>query len=152
MAKKLTQKQLDGMFKAYCEKQSEHYVSQKCAISRNTVRKYKRLEGWDARLVGIQQKAQEKQDDNLAKILADNLKYVKYAKGKIIELMQVGGAISKNPVSDLDKMIRLELLLRGEADSRSEVIDRKLKDVPTEMLLKMQKELIDGNASRGFTD
>jgi len=146
MAKRLQQKKIDQMFKVWVERQSVQYVSRKCSVSPTTVRRYKRLEDWDGRLAGIQQKAQAKQDDNLAKTLADNLKFVKYAKGKVIELMQAGGAVSKNPVSDLDKMIRLELLLRGEADSRTDKVrNNELKDIPTEELIRMQKALKEIN-------
>ena len=116
MAKKLTQKKLDSMFEAYCEKQSVRYVSRKCRCSHVTARKYRDKFDWNNRVERIRQKAQVKQDDNLATVLADNLKFVNYAKGKVIELMQGGGGVSKNPVSDLDKMIRLEMLLRGGVD------------------------------------
>ena len=153
MAKKLSQKTLDKMFKAYCERQSVHYVSKKYTVSRNTVDKYKRLQNWDGRLAKIQQKAQEKQDDNLAKVLADNLRFVKYAKGKVIELMQAGGQVSRTPVSDLDKMIRLELSLMGQVDSRAETVrNNELKDVPTEELIRMQKALkeINDNEKRSI--
>jgi len=148
MAKKLTQKQLNGMFKAYCEKQSEHYVSQKCTISRNTVRKYKRLEDWDTRIAVIQQKAQEKQDETLAEFYGRRIKDIEGVVEKVLTLIEIG-RVTNDPASTLVKLVKAELLLRGEADSRSEVIDRKLKDVPTDMLLKMQKELIKGNGHLG---
>ena len=90
MAKKLTQKKLNAMSKVYCEKQSIEYIARKCRVSHTTARKYKRFNDWDGRLVGIQQKAQEKQDDNLAESLANNLKVVMFAKGKILELVQSG--------------------------------------------------------------
>ena len=141
MAKKLTQKKLNSMFKAYCEKQSVRYVSRKCRCSHVTARKYRDLQGWDNRVAQIQHKAQEKQDESLADSLAQNLKVVQFAKDKILELIQAGGQVSKSPAADLDKMIRLELLLRGEADSRIETKETGLKDVSTEKLLKMQKRL-----------
>jgi len=142
MSKRLTQKKLDQLFKVYCEKQSSQYVSKKCAISRTTVDKYKRLEDWDGRLAKVQQKAREKQDDNLADFLGERMKYANFFVGKILEMVQAGGQVSKNPAADLDKMIRLELLLRGEADSRQETKETGLKDVSTEELLKMRNKLI----------
>ncbi len=146
MAKRLQQQKIDQMFKVWVERQSVEYVSRKCSVSPTTVRRYKRLHDWDSRLKSIQQKAQAKQDDNLAKVLSDNLKFVKYAKGKVIELMQAGGTVSKNPVSDLDKMIRLELLLRGEADLRTDKVrNNELKNVPTEELIRMKKALEEAN-------
>jgi len=117
-------------------------VSKKCTVSRNTVSKYRKLCNWELRLAKIQEKAQEKQDENLAKILANNLKFVKYAKGKVIELMQRSTQVSRTPVSDLDKIIRLELLLIGEAASRARTVQsNELKDVPTEELIKMREIL-----------
>lgn len=133
------------MFKAYCEKQSILYVSKKCSVSPRTVRKYRKVHEWDKRLAEIQKKAQEKTDDNLARALAQNIKYVQYAKGKVMELMQSGMVVSSNPVADLDKMIRLELLLRGEADSRTENVNTELQNMSTEELLKL-KEKIQNNA------
>jgi len=128
------------------ERQSVNFVAKKCKVSHTTVEKYRKLHDWDGRLAGVQQKAQEKQDENLATTIAQNLKVVQFAKGKIIELIQAGVQICKNPARDLMEVIKTELLLRGEADSRTEIVDRKLKDVPTEKLLKMKDSL--NNASR----
>ena len=141
MAKKLSQKQLDKMFKTFCERQSVRYVARICSISPVTARKYRDLEHWNNRVAEVKRKARERQDESLAGHLANNLKVVQFAKGKILELIQVGGRISNNPVADLDKMIRLELLLRGEVDSRTEIVDSGLKDVSTEELLIMRRRL-----------
>jgi len=156
MAKKLSQKKLDEMFKLWVERQSLQYISRKCSVARTTVRKYMKKQDWAGRLEEIQKKAVEKQDEGLVSALAANLKIVTYAKGKIVELIMAGDRVSKTPASDLDKMIRLELLLRGEADSRSETITNDLRDVPTNELLEMQKELhrrgsrsMDGDGDTG---
>ncbi len=132
MSKKLTQKKIDSMFKWYVERQSVLYVSRKCRVSPTTVKKYRRMQEWDNRLKGIQEKAQEKQDDTMADCLAANLKYVQFAKGKILEVITTVGMGTTNPMSDLDKAIRLELLLRGGEDRRSEIIIKlpeELKDM-----------------------
>ena len=148
MSKKLTQKKLDSLFACYCEKQSVNNVAKTCKVSHTTVKKYKILLEWDKRLKGVQEKAIEKQDNSLAESIAENLKYVQFVKAKIIELItQKDGVIkSTNTMADLDRAIRLELLLRGEADSRVENLDGKLKNVSTDELVKMRKQL-EKNAS-----
>ena len=130
------------MFRFWLERQSIQFVARKCTVSRDTVRKYKHRQNWDGRLAKIRQEAQEKQDDSLAKVLADNLKFAKYAKGKVLELMQVGAPISRSPISDLDRLIRLELLLLGYSDSRPpEGYNNDLRHIPTQELLRMKREL-----------
>jgi len=140
VAKKLTQKKLDTMFKVWVERQSVNFVAKKCKVSHTTIEKYMELQDWVGRLAAVQLKAQAKQDDNLANSLAENLKIVQFAKDKIVKLIK-RGQITKKPAADLDKMIRLELLLRGEADSRPELVDNRLKDISTETLLIMQRKL-----------
>jgi hypothetical protein len=50
MANKLTDQKIDEMWSAYLEKQSAHYVSQKCQVSRKTVARYRRIGDWDERV------------------------------------------------------------------------------------------------------
>jgi len=57
MSKHLSQKQIDEMFLAYQEKQTVHYVSEKCHLSRQTVRRYRDEGKWDERLAEINEKA-----------------------------------------------------------------------------------------------
>lgn len=132
MSKKLTQKKIDSMFKWYVERQSVLYVSRKCRVSPTTVKKYRKVQEWDKRLKRVQQKAQEKQDESMSDSIAQNLKYVRFAKAKILEVITTSGMGTTNPMTDLDKAIRLELLLSGGEDSRSEIIIKlpeELKDI-----------------------
>ena len=152
MAVKITQTKLDEMFAAYCEKQSIEYVARKCKVSHTTARRYKRFWGWDEKLIKAQQKASDKQVDTIAKMMADNIKMVNTAKnvysaslvGKI-KCPHCNGVIPVPKLEpkfiDLDKLIRLELLLRGQADARMEVIDKNLMDMSTEQLLRLREEL-----------
>ncbi len=143
MPKGLSQKKLDKLFACYCEKQSVNNVAKVCKVSHTTVKKYKILLDWDSRIKDVQAKAIEKGNISLADSIAKNLTYVEFIKGKLVELLVNEKNIFKstNVVNDLDKAIRLELLLRGEADSRMELKDDKFKNISTKQLLKLRKDL-----------
>lgn len=141
MAKGLSRKKLEQLFAAYVERQSIRNVAKVCNVSHTTVRKYRDKLGWDQRLKDVQAKAVEKGNNTLADSIAKNLEYVQFVKGKIMENIMVKGVGGTNPVNDLDKAIRLELLLRGEADSKTEVVSAELKAMSTEELLEMRKNL-----------
>lgn len=142
MSKKLSQNKLDQMFKAYIEKQSVQFVSRKCSVSPTTVTRYKRLQDWDGRLGAIQRKAQEKQDDNLATLIANNMKYLKFTKSKLMTVIKDCDVISKNPVSDFDRLVRLELYLMGEVESRTAITETSgLEHLSIDELLELKKKL-----------
>lgn len=143
MANKLTQKKIDKMFRAYCEKQTAFFVAKKCRVSETTAKKYIKKEKWAERLLVVKQKAIEKQDEHISDIIAENLKHVRFVKDEIIESIKNGNAASKNPAADLDKIIRLELLLVGESDSRIELKDSPLIAIDDMNLsLQVRKELL----------
>lgn len=86
-----------------------------------TVRKYRDREGWDQRRAEIVRKANEKADKKQVSLLAENMKIVRFAKSKIVDQIKAieqGKEVSKTPVGDLDKLIRLEEFLQGRPDSR----------------------------------
>ena len=149
MPNTLPQKKLDEMFAAYVGKQSILHVANKCAVSRDTVRKYKNRLDWDARLKDVQQLAVEKGNGDLAESIAANLKYVEFVKAKLLEEVTAIGIKSTNTIADLDKAIRVELLLRGEADSRPETKTTKSKDKKElkELLKQKKKQLKDFNSN-----
>jgi len=143
MAKKLSQRKLDSMFKVYCERQSIEFISRKCRVSPVTVRKYRRLENWDERIVEVKSRAREKQNETLADLLANNLETVQFCKDKLIEKIEAGTVnLARQPIIDLDRLIRLELLLSGEVDSRREVVSDELRGLTTEQLFKLKKKLL----------
>jgi len=143
MAKKLTQKKIDKMFKAYCERQTAFFVAKKCHISVTTAKKYIKKEKWAERVLIVKQKAIEKQDEHISDIIADNLKCVRFVKDEILENIKNGKIASRNPASDLDKIIRLELLLVGESDSRIEIKDSPLIAIDDmNLTLQVRKELL----------
>lgn len=142
MANKLSDKKIKKMFNAFCEKESNSYVSKKCKVSTTTVRRYRNSHNWDERIEEIKKKARQKEDEKRADYLAENIKTVRFAKSKVLKAMQAGEV--KLTGADLDRYIRLELFLRGEADSRPEFVNKELQQLSTEKLLEM-KERLEGS-------
>lgn len=142
MAKRLSAKKLEEMFKAYCERPSLQYVSRKCKVSHVTARKYRKSEDWEARMLKIQQKANDRVDDNIAKTLSNDIKIVQLAKSRAVHTLRETKQLdAKNIVGDLNTLIRLELFLRGENESRTEVVTGGLEEKSLEDLLAMKKQL-----------
>lgn len=140
--KKLTQTKRDEMFAAWVERPSIRHVAQKCGISTTTVRRYIEWDKWTERFDNIQAKARKKADTSIAKAIADNLVLVRYAKAQVTAAIQNRkDAASKFPINDLDKLVRLENLLMGEADSRPELANSELAGFTTEQLLELRKRL-----------
>lgn len=54
----LAETDIEALWKAFLEHQSVYYVAKKCKVAPTTVRKYRRLRDWDARLQSIRQQAQ----------------------------------------------------------------------------------------------
>lgn len=99
-------------------------ISRKCRVSHTTVRKYRRKERWDNRRDDIIRKAQEKADKKQVSLLAENMKHVQVAKSKLMDQINAvvkNAELSKTPISDLDKLIRLEEFLHGRPDSRQQI-------------------------------
>jgi hypothetical protein len=53
----LAETEIEALWKAVLEHQSVYYVAKRCKVAPATVRKYRRLRAWDARLQQIQAKA-----------------------------------------------------------------------------------------------
>lgn len=51
------------MWLAWQEKQTPNYVSRKCGISYQTVKRYRELDRWDERILKLQERAAKKADD-----------------------------------------------------------------------------------------
>ena len=89
-SKRITLQKAGQMFGVWCESQSIQFVSSECAVHRDTVRRYRERDRWDERLKEIQKKAREIVDTTAAQLLAEDLKIVRYAKGKIFQALQAG--------------------------------------------------------------
>lgn len=154
MAKKLSQKKLDRMFAAYCDRQSVRYVARKCNVSPTTVIKYRNIENWDGRLPEIQADAAQQVDALLTERRANDLRIVQAAKkvyasgltGKIkaecpncSNKFDVTVPKMKASLRDIDVLVRLGEFLAGESDMTPELAE--LRRMSTPKLLKLLKDL-----------
>lgn len=120
---KLTSAQIEQMWLAYTEKPNVHYVAEKCRVNRQTVRRYRDSEGWDARLAALKEKTAEKVDDQLSTVKARQLRIVRAAMASAFVTGPDGKqrlAFNVNSVSDLERLMKLELLLSGGPTGRVE--------------------------------
>jgi len=143
MAKRLSTKKLEQMFRTYQQRQSVQFVAQKCQVSRTTVKKYRISENWEARLKTIRRRARIIADKKSAVDLADNLGIVRNLKGKLLKGLEKRKTVkSQYPINDLNTLVRLELLLMGLPDSRvGKEVDDEFKDMSVDELLALRDKL-----------
>lgn len=118
---KLDAAKVNEMWLAFTERANVHYVSEKCRVHRKTVRRYREMEGWDARLAALQDKTAEKVDDQLSTLKARQLRIVRAAMASAFVSGPDGKqklAFNVNSVSDLERLMKLELLLSGGPTER----------------------------------
>ena len=140
---RVTVKDRERFFKWYCEKQSTQYVTNKSPFSDRTIKRWRKKDKWDERLKAIQAKAVKKADVVAVDELAEEIKMVKFCIAATLEQIkemaksgdkQIGGDVSKDPMKNLDTMIRLKQFLKGEPDSRTEI--SKVADKYAEMTVE----------------
>lgn len=141
MAKKLKQAKRNRMFAAWCAKESVRFVARKCNISITTVYRYKEWDNWDERLRKVRAEAQQKVDKKIIDHTAESLIIVRAAKARLAQNIKIGAIKTKSTISDLDKLVRLEQLLMGGADSRPDLVIAELRNMSTKALLKLLKQL-----------
>ena len=121
---KLTKKKVNDMWKMFQAGFSAPAISRACSVSKGAVLTYRRKEKWVERRDKITERANMKADAEQVTLLAENMKIVRFAKGKLLEQLKEiadGEEISKMPVTDLDKLIRLEEFLHGRPDTRVKI-------------------------------
>lgn len=132
MSKPLTQAKREKMFQCWCQNQTLVFIQKKFGYSEPTIRKFRKLDDWDARFNKIRTKAQTKLDKKEVDYTVEQLKIVKNVKNAYLTCL-----IGKTPCphckksvpvpkldpkfADIDKIIRLEELLRGKPDSRPDI-------------------------------
>jgi hypothetical protein len=132
------------MWKMFMAGHSELTISKACAVSRNTILKYKRRENWVEQRDKITERARTKAENAQVSLLAENMKIVRFAKGKLLEQLKKiadGEEISKMPVRDLDKLIRLEEFLHGRPDSRPQMDYSKMTE--EELTIELQATITE---------
>jgi hypothetical protein len=140
MANKLSEKKRLAMWAAWQDKQSERHVAQKCALSPNTIRRYRRLDNWDERLAAIVKKAQKKADNGAASVLARHIKETQLLQKKGIEFLQTHKIkTEQTAVKAMEVGIRLEREIAGEP-VRLE-ITKKYEDMDLKELYALLQQL-----------
>ncbi len=136
---KIGRNMVDQMWKMFQAGVSIQAISRACTVNRGTVIRYRRIEKWVARRDAITERANAKADHEQVTLLAENMKIVRFAKGKLLEQLKKiadGEEISKMPVTDLDKLIRLEEFLHGRPDSRPQLDYSKMTE--EQLVIEMQ--------------
>lgn len=149
---KITEDTRDEMFQFWCVYKPKYgwekaiqEVARRCQICERTVRKYKALDEWDKRLEAIQLQTRAGIDYDIGKEAKKNLKILQAAKGKYVEAIRNAGkpdtikcpyctktitfinTLRKISLKDITELIRTELLLVGEPDSRAGFVDETEK-------------------------
>lgn len=141
---KLTKKKVADMWAMFQAGVSCLSIGRALSVSRPTVLRYKRIEKWVERRDKITERANAKADHEQVTLLAENMKIVRFAKGKLLDQLKAiaeGGEISKSPVMDLDKLIRLEEFLHGRPDSRPQLDYSKM--TKEELVIEMQTVVLE---------
>ena len=121
---KLTKNKVNDMWKMFQAGFSAPAIARGCSVSKGAVLTYRRKHKWVERRDKITERANIKADAEQVTLLAETMKIVRFAKGNLLEQLKKiadGEEISKMPVTDLDKLIRLEEFLHGRPDSRPQV-------------------------------
>lgn len=133
MATKITLEKRDEMFEFWLENQAEEFVAKKVKVCLKTVKKYRRIDKWDKRTEDIRLRTRAKADYDIIRERAKNLKLIRSAKDYL--QLQIENGDVKVKLGDLDKLIRVELLLVGQPDSRPDLgLPDELKELTTEEL------------------
>ncbi len=141
---KLGRDKVDQMWKMFQAGISCLSIGNALSISRPTVLKYKRAEKWIERRDAITQRANTKADNAQVSLLAENMRNVKLAKDKLIaQITKVkdGKQLTRTPISDLDKLIRLEEFLHGRPDSRPQLDYSKMTE--EELTIELQTTITE---------
>ena len=129
MANRLSKTKIEELWTAWQEFENVNQVATKCGVHHKTVERYLRLEKWDERLAGIKAKAQQKADYDLAQARAEDITIVRAVKTELVkalrkaqesgvDLFAVDPAYPGRITGALDELVKLELLLMGEATER----------------------------------
>jgi predicted DNA-binding protein YlxM (UPF0122 family) len=141
---KLTKKKVAEMRKLFMAGFSAPTIARACSVSKGVVLKYRKTEKWVQKRDEITERAIKKADDAQVSLLAENMKIVRFAKGKLLEQLKKiadGEEISKMPVTDLDKLIRLEEFLHGRPDSRPQMDYSKMTE--EELTIELQATITE---------
>lgn len=141
---KLGRDKVEQMWKMFQAGFSAPAISRACSVSKGVVLVYRRTEKWVDRRDKITERANAKADHEQVSLLAENMKIVRFAKGKLLDQLKAiadGAEISKMPITDLDKLIRLEEFLHGRPDSRPQLDYSKMTE--EQLVVEMQTVVLE---------
>ncbi|OFV83292.1 MAG: hypothetical protein A2W26_04235 [Acidobacteria bacterium RBG_16_64_8] len=125
---KLSQAKVNEMWAAYQKKPTINHVVQKCGVSQVTVRRYRDREKWEERLAVIRAKANQKSDEDTAKMLARQARQARAIQTKALQRIVGSGFGSTRDASDAYfKATVEERVVRGEPGERTEVLLSEVK-------------------------
>lgn len=141
------------MFRSWCERQNIPHVAKSCLVSPGTVKKFRRVDNWDARLKVVKTKAADILDDDVAKDTARKLKVLKNVENvyltSLIGHTKCEACGAKVPVpklkpnfKDITEIYRYDDLLRGKPDSRPD-LGRMYDQLSDDQLDQLCQQSID---------
>jgi hypothetical protein len=120
---KISEKKLDAMFGAFCDHQSIRHVSNKCHVSPTTVRRYRKIHNWDARVDEIEKQVQAIQDETEVQRRDRHIKLARLMEDKAVAFLEANGITScKVAVHALVAAVRMEREAMGQSGSLDKVI------------------------------
>ena len=113
---------IEAMWKAYKKHQSAFHVARTANVSPHTAQKYINKGNFAVRFSKLKVKASVIADDAQANVLAEDLIKLGNIKTFISDaiLTSLKKGTLKPSITELDKIIRLIMLIRGEPDQRTE--------------------------------
>ena len=114
----LSEEEIEKLWRAFYEHQSNYYVAARCNVSPKTVRKYRTEREWDERLRQIRAKANALADSNDVLSLAEDIEVTHELQMELYEAIveQLEAGTYKITISDYIRLVRLEQDLRGSFD------------------------------------
>lgn len=121
MANKITSEKAGEMFEVFCINESINMVVKSCGVSQSAAKRYRIEDKWDERLKKIKEKTQNKQDESIAKVRAKHLEILTKWFEKFAKKLDENDRMDLS-ASDYEKLVRLELLLRGDKSEQNEKV------------------------------
>ena len=127
MSHRITDADREQMFLAWQEKQTVNHVQVKCGFHNATVKKYRTLDKWDARLKNITVKVKRKVDKSLVIAKAD-IRTEHAQVGRNLRTMGMGKLSSMEP-EDIDPRLAKDLVVAGVDMERTAIGDVPVDNV-----------------------
>lgn len=114
---KIAESKITEMWTAFQEKPTIHYVASKCKISPTTVKRYIIKENWRQRMIDVKKNVQTVGKYTIIESKKQNINLCRYIKGEALSKYKEGKITLWVLSHVIDKTIRLEMMLFGEAET-----------------------------------